>query len=391
MPTLIGPLIAGGLALLTGSTVATAAFVVGVNLALGLMAKGLAPKPKFPSLSNLGVSRTQNIKEAIVFRRVLYGEGRLAGPFTLITVTDNKQFLHIITPLLWHESESVVAYQIDEDIIYPSQLNGDGEIQTGKYSFNGDQTNVVRLRFHNGASGQVADTELLADVTEVDANFIGNGITYLYTKLASSLSLFNGRIPNISVWLKGAKVLDTRDDIIRWNPNPGLCIRDYLTDSSYGMKTSAVDIDDDETDSAANVCEEFVSTETISNEVSSVDTSGDILEFADERLQIITGDRVQVTTTGTLPAGLSLVTNYYVIMIRYRANDILAAGIQLATSYANALAETQINITGIGSGTHTVNKNAEPRYTSNGAFETDNKHGQILEDLRQSMAGRLLH
>ena len=66
--------------------------------------------------------------------------------------------------------------------------------------------------------------------------------------------------------------------------------------------------------------------------------------------------RVQLTTTGTLPAGLALATDYYVIKV----TDIT---IKLATSYANAVAGTAIDITDAGTGTHTINT-LLPRYTS---------------------------
>lgn len=63
-----------------------------------------------------------------------------------------------------------------------------------------------------------------------------------------------------------------------------------------------------------------------------------------------TGDGpLRVTTTGTLPSPLATGTNYWVI--RVDANTI-----QLATSRANALAGTQIDITTTGSGTHTLDR-----------------------------------
>ena len=73
---------------------------------------------------------------------------------------------------------------------------------------------------------------------------------------------------------------------------------------------------------------------------------------------ILTGTRVRLTTTTTLPAGLSLATDYYVI----RLSDTTFS---LATSFANAVAGTAIDITSAGTGTHTVNW-LLPRYT-NGA------------------------
>jgi hypothetical protein len=67
---------------------------------------------------------------------------------------------------------------------------------------------------------------------------------------------------------------------------------------------------------------------------------------------------IQVSTTTTLPAGLAAATNYFVIKV----SDTT---FQLATSYANAVAGTAINITDAGTGTHTINT-LLPRYT-NGA------------------------
>lgn len=73
---------------------------------------------------------------------------------------------------------------------------------------------------------------------------------------------------------------------------------------------------------------------------------------------ILTGTRVRLTTTTTLPAGLSLATDYYVIKV----SD---STFKLATSYANAIAGTAINITDAGTGTHTMSR-LLPRHT-NGA------------------------
>lgn len=73
---------------------------------------------------------------------------------------------------------------------------------------------------------------------------------------------------------------------------------------------------------------------------------------------ILTGTRVRLTTTTTLPAGLATATDYYVIASS-------TTTFKLATSYANAVAGTAINITDAGTGTHTVTW-LLPRYT-NGA------------------------
>lgn len=62
---------------------------------------------------------------------------------------------------------------------------------------------------------------------------------------------------------------------------------------------------------------------------------------------LVTGLKVQVTTSGSLPTGISALTDYYVIKID---DDYFA----LANSLANAKAGTKVSITAVGSGTQTV-------------------------------------
>ncbi len=73
---------------------------------------------------------------------------------------------------------------------------------------------------------------------------------------------------------------------------------------------------------------------------------------------ILVGTRVRFTTTTTLPAPLALATDYYVI-------KVTDSTFKVATTYANAIAGTAINITDAGTGTHTISR-LLPRYT-NGA------------------------
>lgn len=76
-----------------------------------------------------------------------------------------------------------------------------------------------------------------------------------------------------------------------------------------------------------------------------------------------TGDGpVQLTTTDTLPAGLALLTDYWII--RIDANTFY-----FASSRANALAGTAVDITDTGTGTHTLSDTTETerlRWSSHG-------------------------
>lgn len=83
------------------------------------------------------------------------------------------------------------------------------------------------------------------------------------------------------------------------------------------------------------------------------DAGTDIITHSN--INLMNYSRIQVSTTTTLPAGLSAATNYFVIKV----SDTTC---KLATSYANAVAGTNIDITSTGTGTHTINT-LLPRYT----------------------------
>jgi hypothetical protein len=85
-----------------------------------------------------------------------------------------------------------------------------------------------------------------------------------------------------------------------------------------------------------------------------VDAGTDTLTHTNINLMNYT--TVQVSTTTTLPAGLSAATDYFVIKL----TDTTC---RLATSYANAVAGTYIDITDTGTGAHTINT-LLPRYTN---------------------------
>lgn len=83
---------------------------------------------------------------------------------------------------------------------------------------------------------------------------------------------------------------------------------------------------------------------------------------------LLDGDKVRLNTTGTLPSPLSPLTTYYAIYV----GDVL---LRLATTYANAIAGTWIDITTLGAGTHTI------RYAANIGAAIDHKKEKKLVKL----------
>lgn len=80
---------------------------------------------------------------------------------------------------------------------------------------------------------------------------------------------------------------------------------------------------------------------------------------------LLTGDGpVRLTTSNTLPAGLSLATDYYIIKLS-------ADTFSLATTRTNAYAGTAVDITGTGTGTHTLAGASAKRPLIVASYSTD--------------------
>jgi hypothetical protein len=77
-----------------------------------------------------------------------------------------------------------------------------------------------------------------------------------------------------------------------------------------------------------------------------------------------TGTKGRFTTTGTLPSGLSLATDYWIIY--FNVNNF-----KVANSYANAIAGIPVDLNSIGSGTHTFTASALNGGTLKGQASND--------------------
>lgn len=75
--------------------------------------------------------------------------------------------------------------------------------------------------------------------------------------------------------------------------------------------------------------------------------AGNVLEAAAAHGKQTGYGPVRLTTTTTLPAGLSTGTDYFIV-------DVDGTKFSLATSLANAMAGTVVEVTDAGTGTHTM-------------------------------------
>ena len=129
-------------------------------------------------------------------------------------------------------------------------LDGSGNV-TSPSRYDGK----VRINKHLGTSNQSADSDLVSEVDGWTSEHKLRGIAYLYVRLSYDADAFPNGVPEITSTIKGKKVYDPRDASTSWSDNPALCLRDYLTNTAYGLGEDATNVDDDKVSTAADVCD----------------------------------------------------------------------------------------------------------------------------------------
>lgn len=382
----IAPLVASWAASFTISGLLTS---LATSIVLGGLQKLLMPTPKS---GNINPGLTTQVKQPIMNRKPVYGEIRLSGGVLFVGTSNMNaspnRYLHYILSVAPHEIDSIGEVWLNDYSIAPDHIDPvTFLVNTGRYS------GKVMIKKYLGGAGQAADATLLDAIEGWSPYHTFDGIAYLYIRLEFSTVAFPTGVPNVSAWVKGKKLLDTRTAATSFSNNIPLIVNDYLKDATYGLGAVAAEIDDTFLQAAANTADEMVTTAAVSQAVKVDDTDGILIDAATEiitidadRLAFTIGDRVQMTTTGVLPAGISALTNYFVIP--YQRKDTVR--LKLASSYANALAGTSIDITDVGSGVHTITKNAESRYAGGVVLDSGNEVAANIEDLLTGMSGRLV-
>jgi hypothetical protein len=315
------------LALLYATGVA-ATFAISAVTSWALSA--LAPKPP----SGVGTQGLlTNARNAAAPHEYVYGEVRKGGVVTYIESTgENNNFLHQIIVLAGHAVEEIGDIFINDEVVTFS-----GDLVTSA-----PWNSKIRIQKFDGTQTTVpADLDL--ESNQINANFVGNGLAYIYVRLEYDQDVFANGIPLFTAKVKGKKVFDPRTSTTAYSANAALCIRDYLV-TDYGM-ADVGSTNDTVFSAAANVCDEELRLGTTT-------TAGDF----------VVGSLYEIATVGT--------------------TDFTAIGASANTVGVFFVA------TGVGTGTG-VAHNAERRYEINGVISAALAPGDILQSMMTSCAGTL--
>ena len=255
IPALVATAATAGTAYIAGTAI-TMTYLAGtfaVNLALTAASQALAPKPKQPNIGgggNGGVDQSKTItaRSSNATRKLIYGETRVGGTFAFIEATDNDQYLHLVIVLAAHELEQFTTVFFNDEAL---TLSGSNVTSPSKYNGLADIYPVTVGNASNIPAPLLALSNWTSNHKLTDQG-------YLYARLEFDPDAFEQGLPNISAKVKGRKIYDPRTTTTVWSENPALVIRDYLTDTVYGLGATAAEIDDASFVAAANVCEESV-------------------------------------------------------------------------------------------------------------------------------------
>ena len=259
--------------------VATAAEVgamaVGMAVVTGvgtLIASGIG------MLTSRGINATgQNFgtkvaaRDAQAPRQIVYGECRVGGTIVKITTSGDSNYkLHLAIALAGHEIQSLEEIYYNDELLATtsSTVSGETVYTVSNTSLTNSENgnafgsgSLVRYTFHDGSQTAVDGVAYAAVVTDYPTTCKFQGIAYVYMEVIYDPEK-NAGLPNLWFTVKGKKVYDPRTASTAYSNNPALIIRDYLSDTLYGLKAQSSEINDTNASggfySSADICDQTV-------------------------------------------------------------------------------------------------------------------------------------
>jgi len=265
----------GTFAMGTAATMATLTFATTL---LGSVIGKMTSKGIDASGGNFGTKFAT--RAPLAPRQIVYGECRVGGTIVhMETAGTDNHMLHMIVAVAGHEIESIETVRLNDiDLTTTtSTINGETVHEVTSPAFVNTENGfaftsgrLIRFTKHLGADDQAADNFAIQSLAGTSGSITSTdrfrGVAYVYMQLVFDAEKFGGGLPGISFIVKGKNVYDPRTganattDLQR--SNPALIIRDYLTDTQYGLKATASEINDTTNAggiaSAANTCDQQV-------------------------------------------------------------------------------------------------------------------------------------
>lgn len=234
-----------------------------------LVSAALAPSLDMPDLSDASQvtqGRNVSIRQTVAPQRVIYGKVRAGGIFAHSNTTGSNEYLHTFVIFACHQIDSFTNIILSENnlaiggtLTNVFSNDSDGEPRYGVSSGNTyysseDSESSIRISVRNGADNQTANPTAVSDLTEWTTNHRLRGLAYAYFRFRFDADIYSSGVPSISAIMKGKPVFSVIQNATGWTQNskekgrnPALCIRDFLTDTKYGLGITSSEINDSTT------------------------------------------------------------------------------------------------------------------------------------------------
>lgn len=258
-----------GAAALGGATaIGMAALTFGTTLLGGVIGK-MTSKGVDAASNNFGTKFAT--REAVAPRQIIYGKARVGGTIVHMETTGTDNYLlHMVVAIAGHEIEELTNLRLNDNDLTTSTSTINGStvytVTNADYTNTDNDNNfgsgrLMRYTFQDGSQTAV-DGFMNAQLSSMGTTDKFLGVAYVYIQMVFDSEAFGGGIPATSFLVKGKKCYDPRSNNTVWTDNPALHIRDFLTDTQYGIKATSSEINDTTNaggfSSAANICEQNV-------------------------------------------------------------------------------------------------------------------------------------
>ena len=268
----LAPLFTSGALAFGGST---AAFAIAAQYAIvtlvgSIVAGGIG------MLTSRGISASrQNFgtkiagRGAQVPRQIVYGECRVGGTIVKMHTSGTKNNkLHLAIVLAGHEIESLQGVYFNDTLLTTTSSTTNGEtvyrVSNAKFK-NSENENaitsggvLVQYTFHDGSQTTVDGLASANASSRYPSTAKFQGMAYVYMEVVYDPEKIPG-LPPLHFRVRGKKVYDPRTSTTAFSSNPALIIRDFLTDTTYGLRALSSEINDTTSGggfaAAANACD----------------------------------------------------------------------------------------------------------------------------------------
>ena len=362
---------------------------IGTSIIGGIVGQALAPKidpPNFGTALESGITVTAKAPTAPY--RIVYGSSRVGGVIVYAeTTSDTNEFLHMVIVLAGHEVDDITTIFLGDDAVALETTSNDSNgipiftpTSSDKYS------GKLRVKKHFGDALQVADANLVSDVTQWTTNHKISGKAYLYLKFTFDSDVYPNGVPNVSAIVKGKKLYDPRATSFTASSSTVSTSANTITLSSHGLST----FDRATYDVNGNTAIGGLSNGTLYYVIK---VNNNTIKLATNYTNCVAGTPISLTSvSGSTTQKFNFTT--------FSDNPVLAIRDYLKdTIYGMQVEDVEINDTNFIAGANTCDETVtvtnpsgtEKRFTCNGAFQLSKSPKVIIENFLTTLGGFLIY